>query len=195
MVNFLQFDIVRSATSLSSNKRHVVPFKNSNRSEELETVKRKTVLSSIFVFLVTSMIWAQDSRGTAQASFGGKNVEIEYGRPALKGRDMLSRLPVGGSWRMGMNTATTLKTEATLVFGSESVAAGDYRLTAKRVGENDWHLVISKDSGSVEVPLVTKTSTDSVETLSIELEAKSAAQGEFRMAWGTLSVSTTFAVK
>jgi len=158
-------------------------------------VKRKTVLFSIFVLLVTSMIWAQDSRGTAEASFGGKNVEIEYGRPSLQGRDMLSKLPVGGSWRMGMNAATTLTTESTLVFGSESVAPGSYTLTAKRVGENDWHLVVNKDSGSTEVPLVTKTSSDSVETLSIELEAKSAKEGEFRMAWGTLSVSTSFTVK
>jgi hypothetical protein len=141
------------------------------------------------------MIWAQDSRGTAEASFGGKNVEIEYGRPSLQGRDMLSKLPVGGSWRMGMNAATTLITEATLVFGSESVVPGSYTLTAKRVGENDWHLVVNEDSGSTEVPLVTKTSSDSVETLSIELEAKSAKQGEFRMAWGTLSVSTSFTVK
>jgi len=140
------------------------------------------------------MIWAQD-RGTAQASFGGKNVEVEYGRPSLNGRDMLSKLPVGGSWRMGLNAATTLNSEATLVFGSESVQPGEYRLTAKRVGENDWHLVISKDDNSAEVPLVTETAGESVETLTIEIEAKSAKQGLFRMAWGTLIVSSSFTVK
>jgi hypothetical protein len=163
--------------------------------KELDKVKRKTVFSSICLLLVTTMIWAQDSRGTAKASFGGKNVEIDYGRPSLKGRDMLSQLPVGGSWRMGMNAATKLTTEATLVFGGESVAPGSYTLTAKRVGENKWHLVVNMDNGSTEVPLVTKTSNDSVETLSIELEAKSATQGEFKMAWGKLSVSASFAVK
>jgi len=158
-------------------------------------VIRKTVVSLILVLLGTGMVWAQDSRGKAQASFGGKNVEIEYGRPSLKGRDMLSKLPVGGSWRMGMNAATTLTTEAALTFGSETVAPGSYRLTAKRVGENDWHLVIDKDNASSEVPLVTNSAGSSVETLTIELEAKSSSQGEFRMAWGTLSVSTSFSVK
>jgi hypothetical protein len=162
--------------------------------KELETVMRKTVVSLISVLLATGMVWAQDSRGKAQASFGGKNVEIEYGRPSLKGRDMLSRLPVGGSWRMGMNAATTLTTEATLTFGGETVAPGSYRLTAKRVGENDWHLVIDKDSGPSEVPLVADSAASSVETLTIELEAKSASQGEFRMAWGNLAVSTAFSV-
>jgi len=158
-------------------------------------VIRKTVVFSIFLFLATGLSWAQDSRGTAQASFGGNNVEIDYGRPSLKGRDMLSRLPVGGTWRMGMNAATTLTTDATLVFGSEMVAPGSYTLTAKRVGENDWHLLISKDGGSVEVPLANKAGGGSVETLTIELEAKSSSQGEFTMSWGTLSVSTSFSVK
>jgi hypothetical protein len=96
---------------------------------------------------------------------------------------------------MGMNAATTLTTEATLVFGSETVAPGSYRLTAKRVGENDWHLVITEDDGTSEVPLVTNASSDSVETLTIELKAKNSSQGEFMMSWGTLSVSTSFAVK
>jgi len=158
-------------------------------------MKRKTVFYSILALLATSAVVAQDSRGTAKASFGGKHVEIEYGRPSLKGRDMLSRLPVGGTWRMGMNAATTLTTEASLVFGSESFAPGSYTLTAKRVGEDAWHLVISKDGNSTEVPLVSSTSNNSVETLSIELEEKSATQGEFRMAWGQLSVSTPFSVK
>ncbi len=158
-------------------------------------MKSKTVLSSIFVFLIAGTIWAQDTRGTTQAAFGGKNVEIEYGRPSLKGRDMLSRLPVGESWRMGMNAATTLTSEATLLFGDQSIAPGNYRLTAKRVGENDWHLVFNHDSGSTEVPLVTGTAADPVETLTIELKVKSATQGEFNMAWGKLVVSSPFAVK
>ena len=154
---------------------------------------RNIVVSSLLVILAAGTVWAQD-RGTSKASFAGKNVEIEYGRPSLKGRDMLSRLAVGDSWRMGMNAATTLTTEATLVFGSERVAPGNYRLTAKRVGENDWHLVITQDNSSVEVPLVTK-SVGSVETLTIELKANSATQGEFNMSWGTLGVSTSFTVQ
>lgn len=158
-------------------------------------MKRNTVFFSICVLLLTGMIWAQDSRGKTQVSFGGKNVEIEYGKPSLKGRDMLSKLPVGGSWRMGMNAATTLTAEATLIFGSESFAPGSYSLTAKRLGENEWHLVVSTDSGSKEVPLITSTLNDPVETLSIELVAKSATQGEFRMAWGQLSVTAPFTVK
>lgn len=157
-------------------------------------MRRNIMLCALCVLLMASVSWAQN-RGTAQASFGGKNVEVEYGRPSLNGRDMLSKLSVGGTWRMGQNAATTLNSEATLVFGSETFQPGEYRLTAKRVGENDWHLVISKDGGSVEVPLVTETVGESVETLTIEIEAKSAKQGEFRMAWGALAVRASFTVK
>jgi hypothetical protein len=96
---------------------------------------------------------------------------------------------------MGMNAATMLTSDAGLDFGGKIVPAGSYRLTAKRVGENDWHLVINTDGGATEVPLMTKEVSASVEKLSIELEAKSASKGEFRMAWGMLSVSTTFSVK
>ena len=154
---------------------------------------KKTVLAFSVVVLMVSLVWAQ--RGSTQASFGNKKVEIEYGTPSLQGRDMLSKLPVGGTWRMGMNAATMLTSDAGLDFGGKMVPAGSYRLTAKRVGENDWHLVINTDGGATEVPLMTKQGGESVEKLSIELEAKSASKGEFRMAWGMLAVSTTFSVK
>ena len=154
---------------------------------------KKTVFAFAFVVMMVGLVFAQ--RGSTQASFGNKKVEIEYGTPSLQGRDMLSKLPVGGSWRMGMNAATMLTSDAGLDFGGKMVAAGSYRLTAKRVGENDWHLVIDTDGGATEVPLLTKTLDQPVEKLSIELEAMSATKGEFRMAWGTLGVSTTFTVK
>ena len=158
-------------------------------------MKNTAVLFSVVWILATGVMWAQDSRGTAQASFSGGKVEIEYGRPSLNGRDMLSRLPVGRSWRMGMNAATTLTSEVTLEFGGEAVMPGTYKLTAKRVGDDDWHLIISNDSGSTEVPLVSSSAEEPVETLSIELEEKNATLGEFRMAWGELAVNTTFSVK
>jgi hypothetical protein len=96
---------------------------------------------------------------------------------------------------MGMNAATTLNTEATLVIGDKSVAPGEYSLTAKRVTEDSWHLIFGSDSGNVEVPLQAGKAGSSVETFTIQLDSRGSDEGSFSMAWGTLMVGTGFKVK
>lgn len=134
-------------------------------------------------------------RGEATADINGKKVTIEYGRPSLQGRDMLARLPVGSTWRMGKDAATTLKTDGTLHFEGQTVAPGTYRLTAKRVSEDAWHLVISSDQSTVEVPLQNNAVGESVETFTINLESKGGNRGRFSMAWGMMTVGTDFTVE
>ena len=70
----------------------------------------------------------------------GKWVEITYGRPLLRGRDVfgsganygkaLVDLPLGewGAppvWRAGANVSTRLNTEATLILGDKQIPAGE----------------------------------------------------------------------
>ena len=65
---------------------------------------------------------------------GGKWIEITYGRPLKRGRnlwgsganygkDALVGTPI---WRAGANVTTRLKTEVPLVIGGKAVAAGEY---------------------------------------------------------------------
>jgi len=152
-------------------------------------MKRSFILFASLFLLLASSAFAQ--RGTAKTSVSGKKIEIEYGAPSMQGRDMLAKLPVGGTWRMGMNDATTLKTEATLKFGDKVVEPGKYRLTAKRVAKDSWHLLISPESGdAIEVPLNNEERSELVETFAITLDP-----GHFSMEWGAMRVGTDFEAK
>ena len=94
-----------------------------------------------------------DARGVAGgASYdGGKWIDVEYGRPILRGRENLfgSGADYGQAfllgapiWRMGANQSTTLTTETNLMFGGQRLPAGIYTMFAE-VGEFEWTLVFS----------------------------------------------------
>ena len=88
----------------------------------------------------------------------GKWLEITYGRPALRGRDVfgsganygkaLIDLPLGNFgpppvWRAGANVSTRLNTEAALTFGDKKVPAGEYSLFIDVKGPQNWTLIVS----------------------------------------------------
>ena len=88
----------------------------------------------------------------------GKWLEITYGRPALRGRDVfgsganygkaLIDLPLGEwgpppVWRAGANATTRLMTEAALTFGDKKVPAGEYSVFIDVKSPSDWTLIVS----------------------------------------------------
>ena len=148
---------------------------------------------------------AQGARGKAEATIGGKRIAVDYGRPELKGRDMLTRAPEGTVWRMGMNQATTIETEGDLVFGDVTIPKGAYSLFAKRTGEKSWVLIFNKQTGQwgtrhdvsqdlASVPLAWKGKDDSTELFTIQV-ASTAKGGDFKMTWGTSVLETPFEVR
>ena len=136
-------------------------------------------------------------RGEAKAVVAGKAVSIEYGRPSLKGRDMLGQAQIGQAWRMGADAATSLKTDADLAFGAVTVPKGEYILTATKVAADTWHLnVLSKADRSkvAEIPLSAGTLPQSVEVFTVALKGEK-EKGEFEMHWGTIALKAAFAGK
>ena len=82
---------------------------------------------------------------------GGKWIEISYGRPIKRGRDLWGsgteygkKLNAGAPvWRAGANVTTRLKTEVPLVINNKTVAPGEYTMFID-LKPNNWTLIISK---------------------------------------------------
>jgi hypothetical protein len=145
---------------------------------------------------VASPVLAQNPRGKAETALGGKTVTIDYGRPSLKGRDMLGRAEIGQPWRMGSDSPTTLTTAAELAFGTATVPKGSYVLQATRVTEKEWQLDVQDASGKqvAKIPLAASPVPESVEMFTIELKGDKGA-GEFVMTWGTTALKASFKAK
>ncbi len=105
---------------------------------------------------VTVFGQAPADRGNASTSVGGKEVAIDYGRPALKGRsfdELAKKLPSDRMWRAGSGAVTTLTTAAAIKIGSKSIPAGKYSLYVHCPEQGDYSLVINKDLGQPLVKL------------------------------------------
>ena len=153
----------------------------------------RTAAVLLMSLAATSALAAE--RGEAKATVAGKTVSIDYGRPSLQGRDMLSRAEVGMPWRMGADSPTQLKTKAELSFGSVVVPPGDYVLTATKTAPDTWQLNFKKaDGGKIDVPLVTRTLAESVETFTIDLKGDG-GKGDLALKWGTQALTAAFTAR
>jgi hypothetical protein len=158
--------------------------------------KRIAVACGVAALAASTAVAQVNPRGEAKAAVAGKAVTVEYGRPSLKGRDMLGQAKVGQTWRMGADAETTLKTEADLTFGTAVVPKGSYVLTARKVAEGSWSLVVSGADRTVvaEIPLAASTTAESVETFTIDVRGKDAA-GDLEMKWGTTALKAPFTAR
>jgi hypothetical protein len=146
---------------------------------------------------------AQAERGKAELKVSSGVMTVDYGRPSLKGRDMLSKLEDGSFWRMGMNEATVFTTPVDLSFGKTTVAKGSYSLWLKKEGTK-YMLVFNSQTGqwgtnhdpSKDVHSVEMTSqslSTPVETFTIDLKGK-AQGGDIDLAWGATKLSSAFVI-
>jgi hypothetical protein len=155
------------------------------------------------VFLALPLA-GQGNRGKAELKAGAGTITIDYGRPSLKGRDMLSQLKPGDSWRMGMNQSTTLTTPVDLTFGSTKVAKGSYSLFLTRDASDTFQLVLNSQTGQwgtehdaakdvTKIPLKKEAAPSAVETFTIDLK-EAPGGGTFVMTWGTTKLSSDFKI-
>jgi hypothetical protein len=170
-------------------------------------------------------------RGTAAMQLGGKAegggkgghwVEVDYGRPLLRGRSgvfaddgkAINDAPV---WRLGANESTRFKTEVALTVGGKTVPVGDYAAFVELKG-GVWTLILStqptrgpadprgtpgKIWGSygydakfdvVRAPMTVGKSDVSVEQLTLGFVDVTATGGKLQIAWDKTVATVALAV-
>jgi hypothetical protein len=112
-----------------------------------------------FITCVTALL-ATAGLASAQAtteskSIGGKTISVVYSAPKVKGRTgkLFGKDGVIGSdstypvWRAGANSATAFHTDADLDVGGLAVPKGDYTLYVDLSDQNNWQLIVNKQTG------------------------------------------------
>ncbi len=161
----------------------------------------RLILSVLIVCMCTALdvLAHGNKRGSAKATIGNVAVSISYGRPMLKGRDMLSKIQPGQIWRIGADVPTTIESDAALDFGGTRVPKGKHILLARLIEPGKWSLVVSNKPAQqydasakiAEVPMELRESNDPVEELSIQLSNKG-GQGVIEIAWGNSRLLASF---
>jgi hypothetical protein len=202
------------------------------------------------IIAMSALVVAQDTKpmspqGTAAAQVGGKWVkpagrgaptlggetyqggnwiEITYGRPLKRGRDLwgsgadYGKAALVGTpiWRAGANVSTRLKTEVPLVINGKAIAPGEYSLFID-LKENNWTFVVSSwpaatrydpnnkdalwgsyfytpDKDVVRAPMKLETLPHSVEQLTWGFVDMTDTGGAMAISWGTTLASVPFRV-
>jgi hypothetical protein len=162
----------------------------------------KTVLGLTLCCVLAVSSFAQGNRGKAELKAGASAITIDYGRPALKGRDMLSQLKEGESWRMGSNQSTTFTTPVDLTFGATKIPKGSYSLFLKKQAANQFELIFNSQTGQwglthdvakdfAQVPLKMESLPSPVEVFTIDLKPAPKG-GIIVLSWGTTGLTSQF---
>jgi Protein of unknown function (DUF2911) len=145
-------------------------------------------------------------RDTARAPIAGATISVDYGRPALRGRDVWQRGVLGDTiWRTGANAATEFTTSADLLMNGQTIPAGKYTLWTHTTSSGSYELIFNKQTGQwgtiynaqqdlVRVPLQVSSLPSPVDRFTITVESQ-ASGGALRLAWGTKQLSVPFTVK
>jgi hypothetical protein len=204
----------------------------------------RLIMITALITTTSTLAFAQNRRpasptGTAAAEIGskmtptangepvytrGKWVEVTYGRPIKRGRDVFGSganygkvaNPDAPVWRAGANVSTQLKTEVPLVINGKTVAPGTYTMFID-LKPNNWTLIVSNwkaqadydpnskteiwgaygytpDKDVVRAPMKLETLPHSHEELSWEFVDVTDAGGTLAIMWDKTMASVPFKV-
>ena len=168
-------------------------------------MRYRILLSLLLATLLSVPVFAQSERGSTEVTVNSKTVRIDYGRPSLNGRDVLSMAGVGTVWRLGADQATEIETTGDLMVAGKTLQTGRYSLWVKKTGDEDWILAFHpttgvwgapalKDGYVATLPLSVESSSESTEKLTIQL-AENKNEAEIKISWGSSTLKATFGIR
>jgi hypothetical protein len=163
-------------------------------------------------------------RGNAATQIGENWIEVDYGRPILRGRtdifgegDSYGQTLYAGApvWRAGANVSTRIKTEMPLQFGDNTLEPGEYSMFVDLSG-GDWTLIISNhkaktnyqsdeeglwgaygytpDQDAFRVPMEVANHPHSVDQFTISFLDVTPEGGTLAMTWHDTTATVDFTV-
>src|SRR2546425_2501790 len=122
-------------------------------------MRRRLIAASVMLMAAAPLVLTQGRGGRPASPAGdtstviaGKWIDITYGRPLKRGRDVF---PAGADyakithtdgapvWRAGANVTTRLKSEAPLVINGKTVSAGEHSVFIDVKSPTDWTFIVS----------------------------------------------------
>ena len=194
-------------------------------------MKRRLFAATMMLIATAPLVLSQGRGGRPASPSGdtstvinGKWIDITYGRPLKRGRDVF---PAGADyakithgapiWRAGANVTTRLKTEAPLVINGKTVPPGDYSVFIDVKSPTDWTFIVSNwaaqtrydpnnkealwgsfgytpDKDVVRAPMTVSKLPFSVEELTWDFVDVTAAGGKLAIMWDKTMASVPFTV-
>jgi hypothetical protein len=176
----------------------------------------KLILGLLVVLMITVCLPAAAQRGSEKPrlspnavvsqTVGVTVIEIQYGRPAVKEREIWGGLvPFDKVWRSGANEATTISFSTDVTINGQKLAAGTYGFfTIPTAGE--WTVIfnsVSKQWGSMAYDAsqdvlqikVTPAEADMREWLQYSFEKLTSNSADVMFRWHKLALAFTVAVE
>lgn len=138
---------------------------------------------------------------------GLTEIEVSYSRPSLRGRRAFGEIvPFGETWRTGANENTLIECSESLVFGADTLRAGEYAIYT-RPNIDSWDVIFYNETGNwgtpdvwdekkealvIKVPV--KKLNDVQESFRISIENIALNNATLDFAWENTLVSVPFEV-
>lgn len=152
-----------------------------------------------------SGLGALSTRDTARATIAGAELAVDYGRPAVRGRQILGGVvPFGQVWRTGANNPTMFTTTRDLDIGGRALPAGSYTLLSLPT-EAGAEIIFSRQPADVaghdpshdmlRIPAEVMQAAAPVERLTMAIEPGQGGAGTLVLSWHTFVWRVPFRVR
>ncbi len=173
----------------------------------------KTIISSIFIFLTSTLTIAQVSTPKAspnckiEQTVGLTHFEINFSRPSKNNRIIFGKLvPYNKIWRTGANENTTIHFDDDVIFDLDTLRKGTYAIYTKPMKEtwevyfyndtDNWGTPETWDESKVAARILTPVMKNnlSVESFTINFNNITSNAAELTFAWDKVFVKVPFKV-